>query len=282
MLRKYVTIAFVFGLTVGVPVTALHAEDRQSSALVQRAWQALQAGDADQVSGLAAECLKLYGEEAARMQAELQAYPAGEPQDVFRYWALNDVATILFVEAEAYRRAGVIAEAKARYQRIVDEFGYGQAWDPQGFFWKPAQAAREKLQTLDALPQLDYGDYSSSFLTAQAWHAYRSGDDAAAKMYVDKVIELYDAKARDMQRGLTALPAGDADAVNSQYWALNDVGTSYYIRGKIYQRQHKPLAARMAFETVISNFNYAQWWDPSGNGAFFQAAQAAREALNEL
>lgn len=137
MLRKYVTIAFVFGLTVGVPVTALHAEDRQSSALVQRAWQALQAGDADQVSGLAAECLKLYGEEAARMQAELQAYPAGEPQDVFRYWALNDVATILFVEAEAYRRAGVIAEAKARYQRIVDEFGYGQAWDPQGFFGSP-------------------------------------------------------------------------------------------------------------------------------------------------
>ena len=70
--------------------------------------------------------------------------------------------------------------------------------------------------------------------------------------------------------------------MNGQYWALNDVGTSYYIRGKIYQRQHKPLAARMAFETVISNLNYAQWWDPSGDGAFFQAAQAAREALSEL
>lgn len=281
LIRNLIAIS-ILGVTFCAPACALDGEDRQSTALVQRAWQALESKDAAAVSALAEECLRLYGDEAARMQAELDDFPAGAPQEIFKYWALNDVATILFVEAEAYRRAGDAEKAKAGYQRIVDEFGYALTWDPQGFFWKPAQAARDKLQTMDTLPELDFGDHSSSYLTAQAWHSYRAGDDAAAKKYADKVIELYDARAREMQGGLTELPAGDAETVSREYWALNDVGTSYYIRGKIFQRQKKPLAARMAFETIISNFSYAQWWDPSGDGAFFQAARAAREALDEM
>lgn len=265
----------------GAPIAA-RADDSQSRTLVQKAWQALNAKDYAAVTRYAVECERLYAEEAARMQAGLKDFPQGDPEEVHRYWALNDVATILFVQAEAKRLAEAPDEAKAIYRRILDEYSYGQAWDPQGFFWKPAVAAREKLAITDALPELDFGDHSSSFLTAQAWQAYNNGDDDAAKAYVDRVIELYLEPALQMQSGLTQLPAGTVEDVNSAYWALNDVGTSYYIRGKVYLRQKKPLAARMAFQTIVSDLSYAQWWDPAGKGSFFQAARAAQDELDKM
>ncbi len=259
-----------------------HAEDRQSRTLVERAWKALRAGEYADVSNYADKCVTLYAKEAGRMQASLDDYPQGAPEDIHRYWALNDVATILFIQAEARRMEKSYDEAKALYQRIITDYSYGQAWDPKGFFWKPAQSAREKLQTLDTLPHVEFGDYSSAFLTAQAWQAYRSGDDEAARIYVDKVIEMYGQKAREMQAGLKEVPAVDPDTVSREYWALNDVGTSYFIRGKIYKRQDKPLAARTAFQTIVTDFSFAQWWDPSGKGSFFRAAQAARDELDDL
>ncbi|MBZ0165390.1 MAG: tetratricopeptide repeat protein [Candidatus Omnitrophica bacterium] len=261
-------------------VLAVDFGDLQSRTLVTKAWQAYAAEDYQTVNALAEKCLDLYAPEAARMQADLKAYPAGSQEDIYKYWALNDVATILFVQGEAYRRTDNAPEAAASYQRIINEFFFGQAWDNKGFFWKPAEAAREKMLILSDLPQLDFGDYSSSFLTGQAWTAYKGNDYAAAKEYVDKVIELYGEKAREMQATLDDFPRGEADAINREYWALNDVGTSYYIRGKIYQQLNKPLSARMAFEKILNEYSYAQWWDPAGEGAFFQAVQAAREELD--
>jgi hypothetical protein len=32
---------------------------------------------------------------------------------------------------------------------LIDEFSYAQCWDPQGWFWKPAEAAAEKVDDLD-------------------------------------------------------------------------------------------------------------------------------------
>jgi hypothetical protein len=41
------------------------------------------------------------------------------------------------------------AGAKAAYLRVVKEFGYAQCWDPRGWFWKPADAARQKIVELE-------------------------------------------------------------------------------------------------------------------------------------
>lgn len=256
--------------------------DRQSRTLINYAWKSLDEKDYSAVISYAEKCLELYGDEAARMQGGLTDYPSGSNEDIFKYWALNDVATILFIQGEAFRKADDAAKARLAYQRIRDEFSYGQAWDPQGFFWKPAEAAKEKLFVLTSMPQLDYGDYSSAHLTGAAWRAYKAEDFAAAKMYVNKVVELYATQARTMQTGLDAFPKGDQQTINRDYWALNDVGTSYYIRGKIYRQQDKPLAARAAFQTIINDYSFAQWFDPSGEGSFVRVVEAAREELNSL
>ena len=38
-------------------------------------------------------------------------------EKVFSMWALNDVATALFIQGEAYRRAGMMDEAKAAFNK---------------------------------------------------------------------------------------------------------------------------------------------------------------------
>ena len=40
-------------------------------------------------------------------------------------------------------------EAQAAYKRVINEFFYAQCWDPGGWFWKPSEAAQQKLGELD-------------------------------------------------------------------------------------------------------------------------------------
>ena len=79
------------------------------------------------------------------MQDSLSDYPKGTDQEIHEYWALNDVATALFIQAEALERAGRSGEAKERYREILNKYNFGQCWDPKGWFWKPAIIAQQKL-----------------------------------------------------------------------------------------------------------------------------------------
>ena len=51
-----------------------------------------------------------YAGQAKKMQESLTDYPAGTPEEIHAYWALNDVATSLFIQGEAYRKAGMMNE----------------------------------------------------------------------------------------------------------------------------------------------------------------------------
>jgi len=64
------------------------------------------------------------------------------------YWALNDVGTSLFIKAEALKKAGKVDEAKKVYKELIDKYFYSQCWDPQGWFWKPAEAAQQALDEM--------------------------------------------------------------------------------------------------------------------------------------
>ena len=82
------------------------------------------------------------------MQGSLTEYPWQSKEQVFNYWALNDVGTSLFIKGEALKNAGKAKAAKAAYKQLIDEYYYAQCWDPQGWFWKPAEAAQEALDAL--------------------------------------------------------------------------------------------------------------------------------------
>ncbi len=253
--------------------------DFRSETLVGKAWEALAQDDIEAVLAYTNKCLELYAEQAQNMQKSLTGYVEGTNDDVFKMWALNDVATSLYIQGEAYRKANMKDEAKEVYNKIVKEYSYGQTWDPKGWFWKPADAAKEKLTMIETGVNYDFGDYTSSFLTTQAWKALLADDLDTVNAYTNKVLELYASKAKQMQESMTEYAWESKDKIFS-FWALNDVGTSLFIKGEAYKKAEKNKEAKEAYKQLVDNYFYAQCWDPKG--WFWKPAEAAQEALNAL
>lgn len=129
-------------------------------------------------------------------------------------------------------------------------------------------------------PKLDFGDFSSSAITSKAWGALEAKNYEAAKAYAAKCQEMYKAKAVEMQKSLTApVPTTDKEKVFS-YYALNDVGTCYFIQGKALEGEGKKKEAMEAYKFLAENLSYAQCWDPKG--WFWKPADGARERMKAL
>src|ERR1041384_2412627 len=119
-------------LTQTTPAFAYEFGDYRSATLVGKAWAALGSGDIEGVLAYTNKCLELYGEQAKAMQKDMKDFVTGEPKQIHSKWALNDVATSLYIQGEAYRKANMKDEAKEAYKAIVDNYGFAQTWDPKG------------------------------------------------------------------------------------------------------------------------------------------------------
>ncbi len=144
-MKRVILIVALLVASIGVfhptIASAYNYGDFRSETLTAKAWGALNEGDLEAVLAYTNKCLELYAEQAQKMQASLDDYPSGSKEAVFSHWALNDVATSLFVQGEAYRSKDMKDEAIAAYKKVANEYTYGQAWDTNGWFWKPADAA---------------------------------------------------------------------------------------------------------------------------------------------
>jgi len=287
-MKKVLAVAAVFfGVILSASPTVVFAYDfgdYRSVTLTTRAWEALEKGDIEAVLAYTNKCIELYGEQAKKMQASLTGYVVGANQDIFNNWALNDVATGLFIQGEAYRKAKMMDEAKEVYQKLIDEYTYGQCWDPKGWFWKPAEAAKEKLNMIASGSTLDFGDYTSETLTVKAWDALNKDSLEDVLAYTNKCIDLYAGKAKEMQASLMEFPWGktldEEKEKTFALWALNDVGTCYFIQGEAYKKAGKNKEAKDAYGKVTSDYSYAKCWDPQG--WFWKVADGAQMKLGEL
>ena len=259
--------------------SAYNFGDYRSVTLATKAWDALSKGDIEAVLAYTNKCIELYGEKARRMQASMDGYVEGPKEDIFKKWALNDVATCLFIQAEAYRKANMMDEAKETYQKLIDNYSYGQCWDVGGWFWKPAEAAQEKLDAIEAGLDADFSDSTSSGLATKAWEAYAADDLESVLLYTNKCIKLYGAKAKEMQASLTEFPWETNEEIFS-YWALNDVGTCLFIQGDAYKNAGMTEEAKISFNQLIDNYYFAQAWDPKG--WFWKPAEGAEQRLLEI
>jgi len=126
----------------------------------------------------------------------------------------------------------------------------------------------------------DFGDHRSETLTTKAWDAYgsRNFDDALA--YIGKTVELYEVEAKAMQAALKELPRRESKEDTAKRWALNDVGTSLFIKGEVLLKQGNKKAAKEAFDMLVKELPFAQCWDPKG--WFWKPADAAKKRLAEL
>ncbi|RYD24184.1 MAG: beta-glucanase precursor [Verrucomicrobiaceae bacterium] len=130
-----------------------------------------------------------------------------------------------------------------------------------------------------APPVLDFGDHSSSTLTSKAWDAFNAKNQPAAQGYAKKCIELYQAKAVEMQKAIAPAPLTVKEEIQKS-WALNDVGTSYFVLGQSLAAEGKAKDAAAAFKFLVENLSLAQCWDTKG--WFWKPADAARERAKAL
>lgn len=239
--------------------------------LVVSAWHALDAKLYDQAIVLANQCAQDYADAAAEQAASLREPPSAAMAN--DYWALNDVATALYIKGRALEKQGLPTVARGVYGQILKKYPHAQCYDPRDYYWSVATAARDRIKCMEI--QIDFGDYKSSTLTAKGWDALKQGRALAAEAYADKCVELYADEARKMQASLRGFPSA---GLEWDYWALNDVGTCLFIKGQALAKQGKDAAAEKAFQDILGSFSYAQCWDPAGEW-FWKVADAARKLL---
>jgi hypothetical protein len=125
-----------------------------SETLTVKAWQARADKDYPALFAYTRACVERYGEEGKRMNAEMTNFA---PSDrVAEKWALNDVGTSLFIMGHAYADLKMYGEAAQAFDRLAADYGYAQCWDPRGWYWRPAQGAKEKAQRFRHLAGPDH------------------------------------------------------------------------------------------------------------------------------
>ena len=126
---------------------------------------------------------------------------------------------------------------------------------------------------------------AASLLTEAAWRANLKRKPEEILKQTEKCIKLFEKEALKMQKTLKApiSTGGDQglnrEAVQAQ-WALNEVGTCYFLQGKAYEQLKKPELALESYRKLVNELPYAQCWDPGG--WFWKPAKAAQKRIAAL
>ena len=120
--------------------------DFPACVLQVEAWDALAAGQFERAADFAAACAKLDEEVGRKQQASLSAKPSDD--EWLKYGPLNGAGTCYFIKGEALSKLGKKDKAMAAYKTVIEEFPYAKAWDPRGWFWTVADAAKEAMAKL--------------------------------------------------------------------------------------------------------------------------------------
>ncbi|MBN1521639.1 MAG: tetratricopeptide repeat protein [Candidatus Aureabacteria bacterium] len=270
----FFTLSFIFFLSFSAFSEEIDFGDKSSKTLAAKAWDALKEKNFANVDAYVNECVKNYKNKALEQQATLRDFAPSE--DVDSTWALNDVATCLYIKGLALKEQEKTEEAKKVFQDISTSLSFAQCWDPdKEAFWKVGEAAEDQIAIIEK--GLDFGDYSSETLTGKAWAALGAGDNDAAIIYARKCIQLYSKEAKKMQKKLEGYASKEKAF---DYWALNDVGTCYLIMGDAYLAKGDKQKAMEAYKILVEDYSYAQCWDPKG--WFWKPAVSARGKINKI
>jgi len=272
----YFISTLLFTLFLSSPAHGYDYGNLTSATLVSKAWGAFNRNDLEATLAYTKKCIQLYSDKAEEMQNALTDYAGGSREEVFSYWALNDIATAYFIQGEAYRKADMPEEALKAYNILIEKYTFGQCWDSGGWFWKPAEAAQQKIKLMEAGEKFDLSDVSPPSLTAKAWVALRNNDLEEVLAYANKCIELYGEKAAKLQKSLKMPPWESEEKIHS-YGLLNDVGTCLFIKGEAYRNAEMIDEAKEVFKELIDKYAFSQCWDPQG--WFWKPAEAAQQRL---
>jgi len=133
---------------------------------LKKAWAAYNRGDYALAIAAADGCVEDFGPKALKDQVLYgdmrESVPptgtvdaASDRKRLLDRWAVNDVSAAFFVKgrsAEAlYGKLKLVKYkqiALRAYQSAV-KLSFGRCWDPQGWFWSPAEAAGDRISALE-------------------------------------------------------------------------------------------------------------------------------------
>jgi hypothetical protein len=137
----------------------VHAQDR--TALLSSGWDCFNKQDYACAIRSASPCVDQFARQAQRDQARIEAgvtpppLPPGsadrnspEAKRTFANGVLNDAAACMFILGNAQEQTSLCADARKTYQDLA-KLTYARVWDPQGWFWAPAESAEDGLGRLN-------------------------------------------------------------------------------------------------------------------------------------
>ena len=133
-------------LTTHAKDNELDFGDHSSATITAKAWSALGKGKNDEAIAYANKCIELHGKEALKMQGKLKDFATEE--EAHDHWALNDVGTCYYVKGQALANSGKKKEAIEIYEELKTTLKFAQCWDPNGWFWRPAESASDQIAEL--------------------------------------------------------------------------------------------------------------------------------------
>jgi len=155
-------------LQVLLPIVAAALFTTTASAqqpCLKKAWATLNQADYAGAIEASTDCIDQFAARAMREQASLEAAHEKQPptgavessfdkKKIFDRWAVNDIATAYFIRGQAAERL-LKRRATVQYKELAHDsytaathLSYGRCWDPQGWFWSPAEAAADRLAVL--------------------------------------------------------------------------------------------------------------------------------------
>ena len=141
----FLCVSSSFAKTDSVPTASTK---RSTSDIVLLSWEASHKSDLDGLNSLVDEILAGYEGEAKRLASQLKDFP---PREKFNdYKIMSDVATALFIKAEALRNQGKSDEAKKQFKNIITQYPWAQSWDPsRGSYWSIAEKSQAAIDLIE-------------------------------------------------------------------------------------------------------------------------------------
>jgi len=141
---KLLVLSLSFALCALNFALSFAEEPPTSGDLIVKAWAAHGKKDVEATFKYTQEIIDLYAQEANEQQASLKSLPKSK-DEINAVASLNNVATAYFIQGESYRDQEKIDQSVEAFKTVVDKYGFAQAWDPRGWYWQIAKAAKESI-----------------------------------------------------------------------------------------------------------------------------------------
>ncbi len=153
VMQKYIVKGLFSALVVTLLISTAvvvyaQTQERSSSELVRLSWKASNEGDLKTLADLVDEITKTYGDKAQALASQLSHFPVASQRDDYKI--MSDVATCLFIKAEALMHQGKNDEAILQFKNIIAQYPWAQSFDPsRGTYWSVAEKSQASIDTME-------------------------------------------------------------------------------------------------------------------------------------